>query len=120
MNEADIDGREKFADAHVESGRIFDRDVVLFRARDRKAPAPAKEIEISYEAFEDHTLKDIQDALERQNAAQLLIQHPNRRLFLSRNLMLRASAYDPRRAHSRRASSQRDMTVQHRADREED
>ena len=88
--------RRVFPDAYVESGGIFDREVYLFRARDKKAPAPAYEIEISYIAFEDHTPEAIIGALEQRRAGDRMRREPVPRLFLDRELNLGLSAYDPR------------------------
>ena len=88
--------RRNFPDAYVESGGVFDREVYLFRARDKKAPAPAHEIEISYVAFEDHKPEAIIGVLEQQGAAARMRDKPVPRLFLDRELHLGLSAYDPR------------------------
>jgi len=89
--------RQNFPAARIESGHSFDREVELFRIRDEKAPAPAKELEISDLAFEDHAVADIISALGRERAAWRLAQEPERRLFLTRELVLALSGHDPRR-----------------------
>jgi hypothetical protein len=93
--------RATFKEGRVESGYNFDREVTLFRARDIKAPAWAKELEIADEAFEDYSTEKIVGALNTQHAADRLQTEPERRLRLSRDLRLVISGYDPRHGESR-------------------
>jgi hypothetical protein len=92
--------RRSFPSASVASEGDFDREVYLFRARNERVPTPAAEVEISYEAFDDHPVSEIIAALERHGASDRLRQEPQRRLFLDRALKLSLSAYDPRKASS--------------------
>ena len=85
--------REKFSGADVESGHIFNRDVVLFRARTETGPTGAKELEISDETFEDHTATTIIQALDSQDTATRLSQHPSQRLLLKHDLVLDVSTH---------------------------
>lgn len=93
--------RAKFKEARVESGYNFDREVTLFRGRDSKAPAWAKELEIVDEVFEDHSIDEILKALERQRADERLRADPERRQVLRRDLVLGLSGYDPRHGEAR-------------------
>lgn len=76
-----------FPNATIESGDIFDREVWLFRARDGKAPAPAYELEISYEAFEHDRHPEIVTVLWH-HALDLFRDQPGRRQFLDGELNL--------------------------------
>ena len=91
--------REEFPSAHVESQGNFDREVWLFRARDKKAPTPAYELEVSYTAFEDSPSETIvtdlrpQLAGRRIESVQLtrdpairgrLVRYPNAPTFIRR------------------------------------
>ena len=74
----------------------FDREVWLFRARDRKAPEPAYEIEVSYAALEDAPADAIVADLKRKKASQHLREEPGRRLLYGRDGMFGYSPFDPR------------------------
>lgn len=88
--------RGEFPGAHVESQGNFDREVWLFRARDKKAPAPAYELEVSYTAFEDAPVETIVTDLKQKKAAQHLREEPGRRLLYGREGLLGYSPFDPR------------------------
>ncbi len=76
--------RVNFPRHDVRFKAIWDREVVLFRARLREPAAPRYELEISYEAFEDHDAATIVEDLDSQNAAQLLRDKPTVRLMYNR------------------------------------
>lgn len=69
--------KEQFPDAQVDSGEIFERDVVLFRASEE---TDHYELEITEEAFRDHSTDTILDDLESQDVARRLRQDPTLRL----------------------------------------
>ena len=78
--------RTNFPDHNVESAEIFDRMVVLFRtSRPRSVPY---ELEISYEAFQDHDADTIVGDLDRLKAAQQLKEQPKVRLTYNRQRQL--------------------------------
>ncbi len=78
--------RWNFTDHDVESAEIFDRMVVLFRtSRPRSVPY---ELEISYEAFQDHDADTIVGDLDRLKAAQQLKEQPKVRLMYNRQRQL--------------------------------
>ena len=78
--------RTNFPDHDVESGKIFDRMVTLFRAfRPKSIPY---ELEISYEAFQDHDTATIVGDLDRLTAAQRLHEQPDLRLMYNRHRQL--------------------------------
>ncbi len=76
--------RASFPETYVASEGDFDREVYLFRARESKRGGNRYEIEISYEAFEDHAAGKIVTMLNGINAAERLEAEPNRRFFLDR------------------------------------
>jgi hypothetical protein len=79
--------REIFPNADVQSRDIFDREVWLFRARDAKAPAPAYELEIAYEAFEHDRSPEITTILGG-HALDLFRDQPHRRQLIDSELNL--------------------------------
>ena len=76
--------RVDFPDHEVESGEIFDREVVLFRAELPELHAPRYELEISYEAFQDHDAQTIVNDLNVQKASERLRDEPTVRLMYNR------------------------------------
>ncbi len=69
--------KHEFPDADVASQWNFDREVTLFRARDERPPGPAKELEVSDEAFEnaDVGVEGVLGALDRFKLADQMREH---------------------------------------------
>lgn len=78
--------RTNFPDHSIESGKDFDRMLMLFRAfRPKSTP---HELEISYEAFQDHDTAIILGDLDRLQAARELRDRPNVRFMYNRHRQL--------------------------------
>ncbi len=88
--------RSEFPNGTVEGRALANQqreDVVLFRARDEKAPAPAKELEISFEAFEDYSPEAIIADLKHLRVADALRAAPQTRLMYRRDRRIIAVPY---------------------------
>jgi hypothetical protein len=79
---------ESFPSHTVASKDIGTREVVLFRAHKETPRAPRYELEVSYEAFEDHGADAIVKDLVAKGVARRLQQDPAIRLMYDRRQIL--------------------------------
>jgi hypothetical protein len=80
--------RESFPEHTVASQVVGSREVVLFRVHEEEPGAPRFELEVSYEAFEEHGADAIATDLTAKRVADRLRQDPAVRLMYHRRQAL--------------------------------
>ena len=88
INKVETWFRENFPGHAVVWKDIGDREVILFQAHEEKPRAPRFELEVSYEAFEDHGADVIMRDLTAKRVADRLQQDPAVRLMYDRRRTL--------------------------------
>jgi len=85
--------REALPAPVVVSGEQFSRELIWFRANEEKPGTPRYRLEISYEAFEDHSSDALVSTLKRVKAAETMRANPETVYFLDRRLSFGVSKY---------------------------